>query len=68
MNAWVTDNQISYEYDGAVWNMGFAGVIGINRARMGFTLGWDHLPDNNKEYWVYQGQPWLGIAIGLNLN
>lgn len=68
MNPWVTENQITQEYDGVVWSKGIAGIIGIDNFTIGLALGWDHLLDKNKNYWIYQGKPWLGLAFGLNLN
>jgi hypothetical protein len=42
--------------------------MGVNNASLGLLIGWDHLLDNNKEYWIYQGKPWFGIALGISLN
>jgi hypothetical protein len=68
LNPAVTENHISHEYDGLVWSNGFAVIMGVNNASLGILIGWDQLLDSNKEYWIYQGKPWLGIALGLNLN
>lgn len=68
MNQWVTEYQITEEYDGVVWSKGIAGIIGIDNFTLGLALGWDHLLDKNKKFWIYQGKPWLGLAFGLNLN
>ena len=68
MNPWVTNNNISYEYDGVVWSKGIAAIFGINNFTAGVTLGFDNLFDGNKKFWIYQKKPWLGLALGLNLN
>jgi hypothetical protein len=68
MNPWVTNNHISSEYDGVIWTKGVAGIMGFNRFTVGMVFGLDHLLDGNKQYWIYQGRPWIGIALGLNLN
>lgn len=68
MNQWVTNDHITSEYDGVTWVNGFGVILGIDRASFGITLGWDHLLDNNKDYWIYQGEPWIGIAITLSFN
>ncbi|MEO7311182.1 MAG: hypothetical protein ABIX01_12345 [Chitinophagaceae bacterium] len=68
MNESVTDNQVTYQYNGIAWSKGLAGIFGINNFTIGVTLGWDHLVDKNKSVWIYQGRPWLGLAFGLNLN
>jgi hypothetical protein len=68
MNPSVTNNQVLLEYDGFVWGKGIAGIIGINNFTIGLAVGFDNLLDKNKKLWIYQGQPWLGLAFGLNLN
>ena len=68
MNPWVTENNISIEYDGVVWSKGLAGILAIDNFTIGLGLGWDYLTDANKKYWIYQNMPWLGLAFGLNLN
>jgi hypothetical protein len=68
MNPWVTHNVIEIEYDGVVWTKGVATIIGLNAFTVGVALGWDHLLDRNKQHWIYQGKPWIGLAFGLNLN
>ena len=68
MNPWVTLNRIDIEYDGFVLIGGAEGVIALNRFTFGIGLGIDHLIDKNKKLWIYQGKPWLGLTIGLNLN
>lgn len=68
MNPWVTNNQISIEYDGFVWTRGISSIIGLNKITVGLAVGWDHLMDRNKSLWIYQSKPWVGLAFGLNLN
>jgi hypothetical protein len=68
MNPWVTRDQITSEYDGVVWLKGIAGIIGINNFTFGLAIGVDHLLDRNHKVWIYQGKPWVGLALGLNLN
>lgn len=68
VNSSVTNNQILSQYDGLVWAKGIAGIIGINNFTIGLAMGFDNLLDKNKQVWIYQGKPWLGLAFGLNLN
>ncbi|TDE11304.1 hypothetical protein [Dyadobacter psychrotolerans] len=68
MNPWVTNNNISSEYDGVVWSKGIAAIFGLNSFTAGVTLGFDNLLDRNKKFWIYQKKPWIGLALGLNLN
>jgi hypothetical protein len=68
MNPWVTNDRIAIEYDGVVLTKGIAGIIGLNNLTAGLAVGWDHLLDRNKKFWIYQGKPWIGFVFGLNLN
>lgn len=68
LNPWVTNNGISIEYDGMVWSKGVAIMMGVENFTFGLTAGIDHLLDGNRQVWIYQGRPYLGLAVGLNLN
>ena len=64
----VTNNGISYEYDGAVNLLGINAVLGVEKLSLGLAVGVDHLLDKNRKHWVNQAKPWVGISFGLNLN
>lgn len=68
INPWVTKNGINYEYEGVAWSKGIGAIIGINNFTLGLALGFDDLLDKNKDFWIYQRTPWLGLVFGLNLN
>ncbi len=68
MNPWVTNYAISIEYDGMIWQKGISFIMGIENYTIGIGLGWDHLLDKNRKSWIYQGRPWIGLTLGLNLN
>lgn len=63
MNPWVTNNQVSSEYDGVVFNKGLAGIVGMNNLTFGLGIGIKHLLDKNYKAWIYQGKPWLGSLL-----
>ncbi|MDF3028419.1 MAG: hypothetical protein K0S23_2726 [Fluviicola sp.] len=63
-----TDNVLQQEYDGIVWSKGLAGIFAINHFTVGLALGFDNLLDKNNNIWIYESKPWLGLALGLNLN
>lgn len=63
-----TLHRLDYEYDGAVVFVGVAAIMGFNKINFSLTTGIDYLLDRNKNVWVHEGKPWLGIGIGLNLN
>lgn len=56
------------EYNGVALRGGGAFLIGLNDFTIGFAIGFDHLMDKNKDHWVYQNKPWLGLTLGLSLN
>jgi len=62
-----TNNQLSYEYDGVILNKGIAAIIAIDNFTLGFSLGFDTLLDKNKNLWIYQNKPNIGLAVGMNL-
>jgi hypothetical protein len=63
-----TANMIVPEYDGIVWSSGVAGIVAVNNVTVGLAIGLDHLLDKNRNVWIYQNRPWLGLSFGLNLN
>jgi hypothetical protein len=68
IDEYVTRGALDIEYDGIVHLAGAAAIIAIDRINFGVNLGIDHLLDRNGKVWIYQGKPWLGMSIGLNLN
>ncbi len=68
MNPSVTSNYLAYEYDGVVFTKGVTGLVAIGNLTFGLALGFDHLADTNRKHWMYQGKPWLGLTLGINLN
>lgn len=68
VNPWVTENNVSSEYDGFILVNGIAGIIAVNKLTFGLGAGIDMLMDKNKKYWLYQKKPWIGLTVGLNLN
>lgn len=68
MNPWVTDYNISSEYEGVVWLKGVAFIVAVGKYTSGVSVGWDNLLDKNKKYWIYEKKPWIGLVFGLNLN
>lgn len=68
IDEYVSRGALDIEYDGIVHLAGVAAIIAIDRINFGVNLGIDHLLDKNGKVWIYQGKPWLGMSIGLNLN
>ncbi|REA58016.1 hypothetical protein DSL64_21765 [Dyadobacter luteus] len=68
LNPWVTDDNITDEYDGFVWSKAVCILMGVEKLNFGLALGIDHLMDSNRQFWIYQGKPYLGLTVGLNIN
>jgi hypothetical protein len=68
VNPWTTNYQTMDEYEGFILSRGVALMAGINNLTVGLGVGWDYLTDRDKNIWIYQNKPWLGLTVGLNLN
>ena len=68
IDEFVTQNGINIQYDGFLNVSGIAVIIALNKLTFGLTFGADHLLDKNRKAWIYQGKPWVGLSVGLNLN
>jgi hypothetical protein len=65
MNPWVTEGKVPIEYDGIIFQKGFACFVTIDRMSFGLSLGFDNLLDSNKANWVYNQKPYIGLMIGI---
>jgi len=68
IDEYVTEGALNIQYDGVVNPSGIAAILAVNKLTFGLTGGVDHLLDKNHSYWIYQGKPWIGLSVGLNLN
>lgn len=68
MNPLVTEQKIDYEYDGMVTTAGLAAIYNSRKLNVGLAIGADLLLDKNRAHWAYQGKPWIGLLIGIDLN
>ena len=65
INPSVTEGNETLEYDGIVFQKGIAGFITIDRMSVGLSIGFDKLLDHNKNIWVYNNKPYIGLMIGI---
>ena len=65
---WTTNYLVTDEYNGFILSRGVAAMVGLNNLTFGVSVGWDYLTDRDKDFWIYQNKPWIGFALGLNLN
>ena len=68
MNPFVTQNAITYEYEGLVLSSGIASIYDAKKFNLGFAIGSDFLVDKNRESWLYHKKLWFGLLFGINLN
>jgi hypothetical protein len=68
MSPWVTREAIGKEYDGVVWMNGLTALLATPNLNIAIGAGIDYLLDGNRTYWIYQNQPWIGFAVGIDLN
>lgn len=68
ISQYMTGGAVQSEYDGVVFNKGFAAIVALNHFTAGLAIGWDRLLDRNRQYWIYNDKTWVGIVLGLNLN
>lgn len=68
ISPWTTNNLQQDEYEGFILTRGLGVLVGINNLTVGGAIGFDYLTDRDKDTWIYQNRPWLGLVVGLNLN
>jgi hypothetical protein len=61
----VTMGRTIQEYDGVVFQKGFAFFGTFENMSVGISVGFDNLLDKNKSIWIYNQKPWIGIAVGI---
>ena len=67
INEWTLPNR-NLEYEGMLLLTGAGINIAVENLTFGLSVGTDHLMDNNHKDWIYQGKPWVGFTVGLNIN
>jgi hypothetical protein len=63
-----TMGRLNYQYDGFIIPTGISAIIALDKLSFGIMGGIDELPDKNSKVWIYNGKPWIGLSVGLNLN
>ena len=63
-----TLGRVQDDYFGLGLNYGLATTFSIQRFSAGLAVGIERLTDRNRNLWIYQNKPWLGVTFGLNLN
>jgi hypothetical protein len=56
------------QYEGVLLITGIAVTTAMQNITFGLSLGTDHLLDKYSGQWIYEGQPYIGFTLGLNIN
>jgi hypothetical protein len=68
INPFSTVNRASNEYSAMILQLGIAGFLESSIASFGLALGTDYLTNSDRNIWIYQGKPWVGLVVGVALN
>ena len=68
ISPFTTQNSLSDEYNGFIFQFGVAGFIESNVASFGIATGLDYLLSPDRKIWIYNKKPWVGFIIGIALN
>ena len=63
-----TLGRVTDEYYGLGVNYGISTTISVRSFSAGLAVGFEQLTDRNRNLWIYQHKPWLGVTFGINLN
>jgi hypothetical protein len=61
----VTMGRTIQEYDGIVFQKGFAIFGTYENMSVGISIGFDNLLDKNRSIWIYNQKPWIGLVLGI---
>ena len=63
-----TNNIVTDEYNGMIIEFGLAGFLETNFASFGIAAGFDYLLSDDRNSWIYNKKPWIGLIVGIALN
>jgi hypothetical protein len=64
----LADPNYPLQYEGVLLLTGITTNFAVNNLSFGVAVGEDHLLDKNHYNWIYQGNLWLGLTVGININ
>jgi len=65
VNPTVTMNRTIQEYDGIVFQKGFSVFATYENMSVGLAVGFDNLIGHDKNIWIYNQKPWIGLVFGI---
>lgn len=63
-----TNNIVTDEYNGMIIEYGLAGFLETDFASFGIAAGFDYLLSPDRNSWIYNNKPWIGLIVGIALN
>ena len=63
-----TNNIVTDEYNGMIIEFGLAGFLETDFASFGIAGGFDYLLSPDRNSWIYNKKPWIGLIVGIALN
>ncbi len=63
-----TNNIVTDEYNGMIIEYGLAGFLETDFASFGIAGGFDLLLSPDRNSWIYNKKPWIGLIVGIALN
>lgn len=58
---------IAFERKAALLSTGGFIMFGYNKINVGYSFGWDYATGTGRNDWLYQGEMWHGLIIGLDI-
>ncbi len=65
VNPTVTMDRTAQEYEGIVFQKGIAVFATYENMSVGIAFGFDNLMNRNRNIWIYNNKPWIGIMLGI---
>jgi hypothetical protein len=59
---------LNKDYEGMTLIYGLGVNTAIENINFGISIGLADLLDKNHEYWLFEGKPFIGFTLGINLN
>lgn len=56
------------EYQGVTLTSGIGTTMALENLNFGISIGLGFLLDKYHPYWIYEGNPFIGFTLGLNIN
>lgn len=62
-----TNDQVKVDHEASGLTLSTGLLIRWKSLQIGGFVGWDHLSKTDRAIWIYNGEPWIGIGIGVTI-